>query len=262
MCTRSPEGQPYPGLHQKKRGQQVKGGDSAPPLCSGETSPGVLHPALEHREDMDLLEWFQRRAMKIIRGLEHLSYGDKLRELGLFSLEKRRLWGDLIAAFQYLKGAYRKDGDRLFIKACCDRTKSNGFKLREGRFRLDLRKKFFYSEGGEALEQVAQRGSGGPIPGNIQGQKDIEVLERVQRRAMKLVKGLEHKSYEERLRELGCQQIGRRVKRRLVLSLAASAGQIGYPKVASTTLVTYVLATKLSLLYLEVRFTHTHSATL
>jgi len=73
-------------------------------------------------------------------------------------------------AFQYLKGAYGKDGDNLFSKACCDRTRSNGFKLREGRFSLDIRKMVFYNEGGETLAQVAQRGSGGPIPGNTQGQ--------------------------------------------------------------------------------------------
>ncbi|PKU48709.1 hypothetical protein llap_1033 [Limosa lapponica baueri] len=79
----------------------------------------------------------------MIRGLEHLCYEDRLRELGLFSPEKRRLWGDPIAAFQYLRRAYRKDGESLFTKACSDRTRENGFKLEKSRFRLDIRKKFF-----------------------------------------------------------------------------------------------------------------------
>jgi len=79
----------------------------------------------------------------MIRGLEHLSYEEKLRQLGLFSLEKRRLWGDLIAAFQYMKGAYRKAGDGLCTRVCSDRTRGNGFKLKEGRLGLDIRKKFF-----------------------------------------------------------------------------------------------------------------------
>jgi len=68
---------------------------------------------------------------------------ERLRELTLFSLEKRRLQGEVIAAFQYLKGAYKKDGDRHFCRTCCDTTRGNGFKLKEGRFRLDIRKTFF-----------------------------------------------------------------------------------------------------------------------
>jgi len=81
--------------------------------------------------------------LKMIRGLEYLSYEDRLRELGLFSLEKRRPQGDLRAAFQYLKRACRKDGEGLFTRVCIDRTRGNGCKLKEGRFRLDIRKKFF-----------------------------------------------------------------------------------------------------------------------
>ena len=63
--------------------------------------------------------------------------------MGFFSLKKKRLWEDLIAAFQYLKGAYKKAEEGIFIRACSNRTKGNGFKLEEGRFRLDIRKKFF-----------------------------------------------------------------------------------------------------------------------
>ncbi|PKU42679.1 reverse hypothetical protein [Limosa lapponica baueri] len=83
------------------------------------------------------------KEMFMIRGLEHVSYEDRLRELGLFSPEKRRLWGDLIEAVQYLKEAYRKDGEELFISEYSERIRGNGFKLKEGRFRLDIRKKFF-----------------------------------------------------------------------------------------------------------------------
>jgi len=94
----------------------------------------------------------------MVRGLEHLCCEEMLRELGLFSLEKRRLRGDLRAAFQYLKGAYRRDGENIFSRACCERTRSNRFKLEEGRFRLDRREKFFCDEGAETLAQVAPRG--------------------------------------------------------------------------------------------------------
>jgi len=60
-----------------------------------------------------------------------------LRELGLFTLENRRLWEDLIVAFQYLRRSYKSDGDRYFSRACCDRMRGNGFILKEVRLRLD-----------------------------------------------------------------------------------------------------------------------------
>lgn len=60
--------------------------------------------------------------------------------MGLLSLEKRRLGGDPVAAFQDLNGAYKKAGEGLFPRAGSDRTRDNGFKLKEGSFRLDIRK--------------------------------------------------------------------------------------------------------------------------
>ena len=123
----------------------------------------------QFKKDVDRLEKVRRRAMKIIKGLENLLYKERLKELGLFSLEKRKVWGRPHHSFPVLKGQLqREDGSSLFTRSHVEKIRGNGYKLHWKRFHI-AEEGNFYSENNHSLERPPQEHGRVLISGGFQG---------------------------------------------------------------------------------------------
>ena len=140
MCPGSQTAQPCPGVHQARHSQPAEGGDCPTLHCSGVPSLRALCAvwAPQYKEDIRLLECIQTSGTKMVKGLKSKTYKEWLRSLGLFSLEQRRLRGDLITACNFLGG-----GQLLLSWVTSGGTQGDGMKLHKRKFTLGIRKRFF-----------------------------------------------------------------------------------------------------------------------
>ena len=99
----------------------------------------------------------------MIKGLEHVPYEERMSNLGLFSLERRRLRENLINVYEYLQGGgWQMDEAMLFLLVCRDRTRINGLKLEHRKFCTNMWKNFFTVRVAEHWNRLFRKVLGSP----------------------------------------------------------------------------------------------------
>ncbi|XP_049667156.1 suppressor of SWI4 1 homolog isoform X1 [Accipiter gentilis] len=134
----SGEDKPHAGGHQTQHDQPVERGD-----CPAVFSVGAVTPRVRWAPPFQKDVYASRGGEQLVTGLEGMSCEEQLRTLGLSSLEKRRLRGNLVALCSFLRRGRGEGGVELFSQGSRERTPGNGSKLYPGRFRLDIRKRYF-----------------------------------------------------------------------------------------------------------------------
>ena len=169
-----PESKPHPGVHQAQQHRPGKRGDHPAAVSVGAASPRVLCAVLAppFKKDAKVLECVQRRATRLVRGLEGMSCEGWLRTLGLSGLERRGLRGDLIALCSFLRSGRGEGGAELFSLGPSDRTHGNGSKLHQGRFRLEIGKHFFTERVVEHWKRLPREVVDAPSPQAFQRHLD------------------------------------------------------------------------------------------
>ncbi|ORD92985.1 hypothetical protein ECANGB1_2036 [Enterospora canceri] len=126
-----------------------------------------------YRMDIILLESVQRRMTKMIEGIRNFSYERRLKLLKLHSLERRRVRGDLIEVFKWVKGFNKGDVGKVLTISSQDRTRNYGFKLEKCRFNKEIGRNWFTNRVVDDWNRLSQQVVSAQIIGSFKRRLDF-----------------------------------------------------------------------------------------